>query len=330
MCTAIAYQSGQMQNFLGRTMDFSYPIHPQFFVVPKNFVWQSALDGKKFTDAHSFLALGQEEFGTFGFFDGVNEKGFAAAALYFAGCAKYNGPEGSGKEQISSLEFLHYLLGRCGSVDELKDILPSLTVAGLPDPVTKTVAPLHWIATDRSGKCVVVESSQRGLELFDNPIGVMANSPEFPWHMTNLRNYMEAGPKQKGEAYWGKVRLTPFGQSAGTIPLPGGYTSPERFVRTAYMKTHVLQPDSKAGTVVTCFHIMESVTIPKGAVITSRGTYDYTQYTAFLNTDTCEYFFKAYDGSAIETIGLTDHYTNGSQPVCLGGFTPRRPVFSKR
>lgn len=44
--------------------------------------------------------------------------------------------------------------------------------------------------------------------------------------------------------------------------------------------------------VTVCFHIMESVSIPKGAVITSQNTYDYTRYTAFINTSTCEYFFK--------------------------------------
>lgn len=50
-----------------------------------------------------------------------------------------------------------------------------------------------------------------------------------------------------------------------------------------------------------CFHIMESVSIPKGAVITSRDTADYTQYTAFTSLSTGEYFFKSYDNSQITT-----------------------------
>lgn len=44
-----------------------------------------------------------------------------------------------------------------------------------------------------------------------------------------------------------------------------------------------------------CFHIMESVSIPKGAVLASQNTYDYTRYTVFINTSTCEYFYNNYD-----------------------------------
>lgn len=330
MCTSITFQSGQMQNFLGRTLDFSYPIDPQIFVMPKGFTWKSVLDGSTFQDRYSFIAIGQQEDGALGFFDGVNENGFAAAALYFTGYAQYDThPENSGKTPVSSLEFLHFLLGRCGSVEELKNNLKYLTVVGLPDPVTKTAAPLHWIATDRSGESVVIEPAESGLRLFENPIGVLANSPGFEWHMTNLRNYMGVSPIQESEADWGSVALTPFGQAAGTRLLPGGYTSPERFVRTAFQKTHVLRPQKKEETVVTCFHVMDSVTIPKGIVTTDRGTYDYTQYTAFLNTDTCEYFFKTYGGSAIETVGLWDHCSGSGSPVCLGALT-QQPVFMKR
>lgn len=330
MCTAVAFQSGRGQNFLGRTLDFSYPIEPRIFIVPKGFEWRSALDGKRFADACGFIAIGQEEDGILGFFDGVNECGFAAAALYFAGCAHYDAaPENGGKEPVPSVEFLHFILGRCGSVGELKSLLPRLTVVGLPDPVTQTAAPLHWIATDRSGACIVVEPTERGLEVFENPLGVLANSPGFRWQMTNLRNYMGVSIGQKSEADWGGVGLVPFGQAGGTMLLPGGYTSPERFARTAFQKTHVLRPDDGAEAVVTGFHILGSVTVPKGIVVTDRGTYDYTRYTAFLNTETCEYFIRAYGGSAVETVGLWDHPENGGRLLCLGALT-QRPVFLKR
>lgn len=46
---------------------------------------------------------------------------------------------------------------------------------------------------------------------------------------------------------------------------------------------------------------MKSVSIPKGAVMTSRNTFVYTKYTAFINTNTCEYFYKTYDDITIKT-----------------------------
>ncbi len=37
MCTAITLQSEQLENFFGRTMDFSYGIDPELFIIPKNY-----------------------------------------------------------------------------------------------------------------------------------------------------------------------------------------------------------------------------------------------------------------------------------------------------
>lgn len=330
MCTAVTVQSGQMQNFLGRTMDFSYPLEPEIFVMPRNDGWGSLLGKKTFRSRYRFLAIGQEQDGILGFFDGVNEAGFAAAALYFSGDAHYDAsPEESGKMPVASLDFLHFLLGACSSVEGLKKILPLLTIVGVPDPVTGSAAPLHWIAADKRGACAVVEPTEYGLRLFDNPIGVLANSPGFEWHMTNLRNYMGASPVQTGEAAWGGVKLLPFGQAGGTSLLPGGYTSPERFVRTAFQRAKALRPENGEEAVTACFHLLDGVTIPKGVVVTDRGTYDYTQYTSFCNMDTGEYFFRAYNGSVIETVGLRELSAGFTVPVCLGALTAH-PVFLKR
>ena len=319
MCTAITLQSEQMENFFGRTMDFSYDIEPQLYVVPKYYVWNNNLNMQKFYNYYSFIGIGQESDGILGFFDGVNEQGFAAAALYFAGYAEYQTDiKYIGKEPVSSLDFLHYILGKCGSVEELKEILQDICLIGLPDPVTQTIAPLHWIATDKSGECVVIEQTEKGLEIFQNPIGVMVNSPDFQWHMTNLRNYMNVSPKQTNKAHWGGIQLKPFGQAGGTVQLPGGYTSPERFIRTAYQKTHIQTPRDRIETISTCFHIMESVSISKGVVITDRDTYDYTKYIAFINTNTCEYFFKTYDNTQIAKASLWDDYKISTRPILLG------------
>lgn len=304
MCTAMTLQSQSNKLFFGRTMDFSHDIIPQIYIIPNSYVWYNNLNNNQIKDSYRFIGLGQELDGILGFFDGVNEKGLAAATLYFAGYAQYNTTACNDTEPIASIDFLHYILGRCSSVKELPDLLKKITVVGVPDPVTKTIAPLHWIVADRSGACAVIEPTDKGLELTDNPIGVMTNSPDFHWHMTNLRNYIEASPEQTEEAFWDSVKLTPFGQATGTMPLPGGFTSPERFVRTAYLKTHLPKPKDNREAIAACFHILASVSIPKGAVITNRNTYDHTKYTAFINTSTCEYFYKTYDDVNIKVASL--------------------------
>ncbi|MVB09570.1 putative protein YxeI [Caprobacter fermentans] len=325
MCTAITFQSKQGVNFFGRTMDFSYPIEPKTYIIPKNYVWHNVLNGNMYSDSYSFIAIGQESDEMLGFFDGVNERGFASAVLYFPGYAKYQEKvTKEQKEPVAALDFLHYILGKCGSIDELDGLLRQISLFGVPDPITQSVAPLHWIATDRSGKSVVIESTEQGIKLYRNPIGVLTNSPDFPWHMTNLRNYMTAAPRQEEEVFWGEVPLRPFGQAGGTVPLPGGDTSPERFVRTAYQKTHVEIPSGDTEAVITCFHLMENVTIPRGVVETAKGDCDDTKYTAFINTKTCEYFFRTYDNSEIACASLWDRSGYSKKPVCLGDLA--RPV----
>lgn len=305
MCTAMTLHSLSNEVFFGRTMDFSHDIIPQFYIVPSSHIWKNTITSNPITDTYRFIGLGQELDGLLGFFDGVNEKGFAAAVLYFAGYAHYQDPsEAVSTESIASIDFLHYILGRCSSVKELPSIIKDINIVGFKDPVTNTIAPLHWIATDKSGECVVIEPTQKGIEIINNPVGVMSNSPNFEWHLTNLRNYCETSPTQTEEVIWDNVSLTPFGQGGGTIPLPGGFTSPERFVRTAYLKAQIPMPKNNKEAINSCFHIVESVSIPKGAVITSRNTYDYTKYTAFINVTTCEYFYKTYDDISITTASL--------------------------
>ncbi|MDO4536290.1 MAG: choloylglycine hydrolase family protein [Clostridium perfringens] len=318
MCTAITLQCAKGENFLGRTMDFSYDIEPGIYIIPKNYKWYDSATTGSYINSYSFICMGEKKDHMLGFFDGVNERGFAAAALYFAGYAYYNLPI-KDKKPISSLDFLHYILGNCASIDDLKTLSKNVTIVGEKDPVTKTVAPLHWIATDRSGRCVVIEQTKTGLRVIYNPIGVMANSPDFHWHMTNLRNYMNVSIEQQKQAYWGHASLTPFGQGAGTIPLPGGFTSPERFTRAAFLKTHIEVPEKSSEAVMAYFHIMNSVSIPKGIIMTDRGTYDYTKYTALINTNKCQYYFKTHDNDEIMTVSLCDYSKyNDTKPIFLG------------
>ena len=332
MCTAITLRSEERENFFGRTMDFSYEIEPYLYVVPRDYIWTDVRN-INYYNSYSFIAIGQESGDELAFFDGVNEKGFAAAALYFAGYADFHEYSNENKMDyrnhnkknlIVAYDFVQYILGRCSTVEELIEELQHINIIGVSDDVTRSVAPLHWIATDRSGKCVVIEQTSDGLHAFYNPIGVLANSPDFIWHMTNLRNYMSVSPVQKERSIWGSIELEPFGQGAGTSQLPGGYTSPERFVRAAFHKTHVSTPKSCGEAVITCFHIMESVSIPKGIVITSKDTYDYTKYTAFMNTNTCEYYFRSYENSEITKVCLWNYYDTIDRPINLGNI--RRPI----
>lgn len=308
MCTAIKMKTWQGDTCFGRTMDFSYPLEPHIYQFPRDYQWNNLYETHHIRNSHAFLGVGQD-LAPIICSDGVNEKGFAAAALYFPGYAQYDNYNSnelteSGKLPVTALELVNFLLGQCGDISDAAVLLKDIAIVGIRDSVTNSVAPLHWILSDKGGSCMTVEIMAEGLHLIDNPIGVLTNSPDFRWHMANLRNYMNVAPGQSEEEFWDGVRLTPFGQGAGTTGLPGDYTPPSRFVRTAFQKSHVILPEGKSETVNTMFHLLDSVSIPRGVVMTDRGTPDYTQYTVIMNLNDTEYFFKTYDNSRIFSVRL--------------------------
>ena len=325
MCTAITAQGMRGDVFFGRTMDFSYPLDPALYVLPKGYKWNNALRTHRIENRYTVMGIGQD-ISPLVLADGMNEAGFAAAVLYFPGYAQYDGAgaEGSGRLPIAALELVNFLLGQCGSVGEASAMLEKIRIVGAKDAVTGTVAPLHWILADKGGRCATVEKTAEGLGVMDNAAGVLSNSPDFGWHMTNLRNYMNVAPEQRRDADWGPVQLHPFGQGGGTFGLPGDFTPPSRFVRAAYLKSHTPLPAGRDEAVVTCFHILENVSIPKGAVITERGTDDFTQYTAFMDLTDGTYFIRSCTNSEIVTARLEPGRDYGTRALSLGKLA--RPV----
>jgi len=89
------------------------------------------------------------------------------------------------------------------------------------------VPPVHLVVTDASGKSVVLEYVGGALKVHDNPFGVMANSPTFDWHMTNLSNYVTLSKKYSdpvcrfrgvGKEFWGDVDR---GRDRSSVGEPG-------------------------------------------------------------------------------------------------------------
>ena len=114
MCTAIAVQTPQREVYFGRTMDFSYPLDPELYFIPKGYEWKNLLNTHKIRNQYSFMGIGQDISRVF-FADGVNEMGFAAAVLYFPDYAAYDpiaAPDSKGIS-VAAIELVGFLLGLC-------------------------------------------------------------------------------------------------------------------------------------------------------------------------------------------------------------------------
>lgn len=315
MCTAINFLNQKHENVFGRTMDFHYILDPRLVAFPAGAAWENTL-GQICTDRYAVAGIVRHARNLYVMFDGVNEKGLAGTTLYFHGCADFSQPsQESDKTQIPALDFLHYVLGSCTSLDDLRLLLTESMLVGIQDSLTGTVAPIHWMFTDLSGESLVVEQTKSGLHVYENPVGVMTNSPDFSWQMTNLRNYMEATPEQAGQVDWNGFQMESFGQANGTSILPGGYTPPARFVRTVYQKLHMVQPKDMEESVINGFHILESVTLPNGVVKTSNGTFDYTQYTAMIDLSNRAYYFKTYENPQMVRVDVKPFWTSETKEI---------------
>lgn len=297
-------------------MDFSYKLDPEIYISPRDYKWNTGL-GDVINNKYKFIGIGQN-IGKITFADGTNELGLAGAVLFFPGYADYKIYENSNlnRNSIASIDIINFVLGNCSDIQDAIKILNNINITGVEDSVTNSVAPLHWIFVDKKGKCITVEKTTSGLQIYDNQLKVLANSPNFEWHMTNLRNYINITPVQQESVSWKDFTITPFGQGAGTFGLPGDYTSPSRFVRTAYLKSFTDLAENNEDTINNCFNIMKGVTIPKGTVITKRGTDDYTQYTAFMNINSGDYYFNTYSNNQISKFSINQ--TDCSNILSLG------------
>ena len=93
--------------------------------------------------------------------------------------------------------------------------------------------PFHYVVYDAAGASIAIEPIGGKLKIYDNPLGVMTNSPTFDWHMTNLRNYIALNPRNVPPLKIDGMTFRQFGEGSGMLGLPGDTTPPSRFVRAA-------------------------------------------------------------------------------------------------
>lgn len=312
MCTSITLANEQT-NFLARTMDFGFELDGRPTLIPRNYSFTTDL-GKQLTFPLGFVGTGRK-LNSYLFADGVNEKGLAIAELYFPTEASYLEKAAPEKLTLAPHEFIMWVLGTVSSIEELKKRIDEVAVVHQENQLLGIVLPLHFIVTDTTGKTVVIETHDKALTIKENPIHVMANSPRFEWHIQNLNNYLFLQPTNFPTKSFGDLPAAPFGQGSGTYGLPGGYTSPERFVRAAYLRSYISETETIDSALAGIFHILDNVTIPKGVNIKNDGSTDYTQYRAAFDTKNQCYYFNPYDTSEVFKVQLTETRLNASEPI---------------
>jgi len=238
------------------------------------------------------------------YYDAVNEKGLGMAGLNFVGNAVYrDAVRGKDAAYVAQFELIPWILGRCGSVREAKAALSGMAITGTPFSPQLPTAQLHWMIADREA-CIVVESTEDGLHIYDNPVGVLTNNPPFPQQMFLLNQYMGLSPRQPENTFSGELALTPYSRGMGAIGLPGDLSSTSRFAKVAFTKLHAISGDSEEESVSQFFHILGSVDQQRGCCEVAEGKYEITIYTSCCNATKGIYYYTTYDNHQISAVDM--------------------------
>ena len=268
-CTGITLKSQDGAIVFGRTLEWgSFDLHSRLVIVPRGHEYKSEMpDGKHgltWKTVHG--AVGLDAVNKDLILDSMNEKGLCVNVFYHPGYAEYPtyDPAQSART-LGSLDVCQYLLTTCRSVEEVRDALRKIRIVGVVEPAIGIAAPIHLMVTEPGGQAIVIEFTAGAVKIHDAPLGVITNSPNYDWHMTNLRNYVNlsavALPTKKIE----DMNFAPLGGGSGMIGLPGDFTPPSRFVRAVAFAKSARPTATGTETMYELFRILDNFNVPLGA-----------------------------------------------------------------
>lgn len=251
--------------------------------------------------------------------DGMNEAGLSFEALLFPGFAQYQTiPVGQEKQAIPYIQFGDWVLSNFKTVDEVKNALPHIMLyTQLIPGVGDFVFPLHYSIQDMSGRGIVVEFVKNKVNVYDNDIGMMTNSPTYDWQLSNLRNYLNLTPYNPQPVTVNGVTFAVTGQGAGMVGLPGDVSPPSRFVKMSFM-TRSVYPAADAATLLNLAeHIINNVDIPAGlarAIDNGKESSDITQWVVFKDLTHKMFYYRNYNDMTLRVVALDKLSFSDSTP----------------
>jgi len=299
MCTAVTYRTKDF--YFGRTLDYDFSYGEEVVITPRNYPFLFR-HTKVLNTHYAMIGMAHTDDGYPLYYDAVNEKGLGMAGLNFVGNADYK-KEKDGADNIAQFELIQWILGQCATVKEARKLLAGINITGTPFNDNLPAARIHFIIADRN-EAITVESIKEGLKVYDNPVGVMTNDPQFPEQMLNLNNYMSLSPKSPVNNFSDKLNLSAYSRGMGAIGLPGDLSSQSRFVRAAFVKMNSVSGDCESESISQFFHIMGAVDQQRGCCILDNGNYEITIYTSCCNADKGIYYYTTYGNHQITSVNM--------------------------
>ena len=299
MCTAISYKT--RNHYFGRNLDMDCSFGEDVVIMPRSFPFTYRY-AQRPEESYALIGTAIIRDGVPLFYDATNEKGLSMAGLNFVGNAVFY-PLSDEKTNIAPFELIPWILTRCADVKEAEALLLETNIAHIDFSSALPVAQLHWMISDEKGS-LVLECTKEGMQIYDNPLGVLTNNPPFPMQMFCLNNFMCLTNQPPVNSFCKSLDLKEYSHGMGAIGLPGDSSSSSRFVRAAFNKMNSVYQNSEQKRVSQFFHILGSVSQLRGAVQLKGGAYEYTVYTSCCNTRKGIYYYTTYDNSTIRSVDM--------------------------
>ncbi len=222
-----------------RNMEYALPLLPELiFFAPGHQYDQKLGDPEfKYTREGKYGIVGMNCLDLDLTTDGLNTAGLTTGCLWMPG-TQYQ--ENTHPDiAVSSDYFCDWILSTCATIGEVRDALESGKIRVCGVGKMSALLALHFMVSDANGDAIVIEFIDGEPRIYDNPVGVMTNAPQFPWQVTNLQNYV--GPSAFDSSYgppgikFGDLSVCTEGHGNGLQAISGDSTPPSRFVRTATM-----------------------------------------------------------------------------------------------
>ncbi len=309
-CTNIMVQAKDNAIIIGRTLEFGPSLNSDIVTSPKGKAFTNQINGKpshSWTAQYGYVYL--NFFGQDQAVDGMNDQGLSIGFLYLPGYTKYpDATDENIKKGIPYFQLGDWVLSQFKSTEEAKTALKNLVVfaQNLTIDGQARSFPLHLVINDAKGQSIVVEFNKGKMQIYDNPLGILTNSPTFDWQLTNLKNYANLSPYAVQPIQIDGMNYSATGQGSGMVGLPGDTTPPSRFVKMAFLQKTALPVENAEQAVVLSEHIIDNVFIPNGLVRNAKGTpgAETTQWTVFKDLKNGKLYFKSYDFPTLQVIDL--------------------------
>lgn len=326
-CTTLTYQDAAGRIYLGRTLELTVDLPYQLLYLPAGRTFSSRPVQNPPLRYKSDLALlcvvmpdrvpapgAAPQLANLKVVEGFNEAGLTFSLLAYPDVGgTVPEPETDGAI-LAATDLGTWTLGRFRNVSEVRDALAKQPV--IPDAIALlggTPAPFHYVLHDRDGFSLVLEFHEGRFHVYDNPVGVLTNGPEFPWHLVNLQNYTSLGNVDRPAARFGKLAVRQPDSGIATANLPASNTSVGRFVRAVFYREFAEKVNDPDQAIRTLAHVMNTFDRPKGISISPpedgghlevRGLgngpqstpTEYTAWTNLTDLQRGQFFVRTYGG----------------------------------